>query len=556
VSFFILRARALIVKASLFLFVLTLFAVCIFAAQIATPTPDDYLSPRPERFARISATPNPVPAGAGQGITRINWQTGDGSPGEVRVVVAGEPAKLFARGAEGSQEADWITNGSTCEFRLYSGLEPGALLASVEVTGSAEMPRVSALAPLSYKRISSPRLASFVFIILLFAAIYYAKRVGKNRLAESLSVTVVAFAFIFALLSVFIVEPRPLADQPFPDAHELSDAARQLASGNGYVTYVYLNEPHPPRSPPGFPLLLTPFVTFGGEFPASVQTSAKLFAALYVLAAVFAAWRIDGRFAAAIVAGIIGVSPFARTYASLVMSDAFAAGMTVLFIPLLHRLSMRRVALAGMLAGALIAVRLPMALNLAALLIVLPSWTYRRNLILFALPFVAALGLYNSVTFGSPLRTGYSYWMPELKNFAWSYGVALLPNRDGPWVVADALNGLLWQWVCPCSIGGPQAALPNILFYPAILLGTFWIFAPPFVTLLGLVYVWTERRETATKFTLWLTLMSLMLYTFYFHQGTRFMAAPATLLLIYAAVAGARCAERISPRTSAKHAES
>ncbi|MBA3573273.1 MAG: hypothetical protein H0W34_15165 [Pyrinomonadaceae bacterium] len=363
------------------------------------------------------------------------------------------------------------------------------------------------------------------------------------------------FAIAFALLSVILVEPRSLPEQPFPDAQEYADATRQLVSGEGYVTYVHGNVRHPPRYPPGFSLALVPFAIVG-NYPSNVQMGAKLFAALYVLAAVFAAWRIGGWFAAAIVAAMIGVSPFARTYASLVLSDAFAAGMTVLFIPLLHRLSTRRVALAGMLAGALIAVRLPMALNLAALLVVLPSWAFRRNLVLFASPFVAALGLYNWMTFSSPLRSGYSYWLPGIKNFDWSYAIALLPNRDGPWVVADALKGLLWQWMCPCSIGGPQATLPNILFYPAILLGTFWIFAPPFVTLLGLVYVWTERRETAAKFTLWLTMMSLMLYTFYFHQGTRFMAAPATLLLIYAAVAGARRAERISPRTSAKHAES
>ncbi|MEJ7711140.1 MAG: hypothetical protein WKF84_15065 [Pyrinomonadaceae bacterium] len=466
----------MIIKTSLLLFVSTLLANCIFAAQLATPTPDDHLAQkRPQRFARITATPNPVPAGTGQGTARINWQTGDGSPGEVRVAVAGEPEKLFARSPEGSQDAEWITNGSTCEFRLYSSKEPIALLASVEVTGSAEMPRGDALlAPLTLtrKRIGSPRVVSFVLIMLLFAAIYCAKRVGHDRFAEALSVMVIVFALIFALLSVFTVEPRSLADQPFPDAHELSDAARQLASGNGYVTYVYLNERHPPRSPPGFPLLLTPFVAFGGEFPASVQRSAKFFAALYVLAAVFAAWRIGGRFAAAIVAAMIGVSPFARTYASLILSDAFAAGMTVLFIPLLRRLSTRRVALCRTLAGALVAVRLPMVLNLAALLVVLPSWALRRYLALSASPFVAALGLYNWVTFGSPLRTGYSYWMPELKNFAWSYAVALLPNRDGPWVVADALNGLLWQWMCPCSIGvAAGSAAQHSLFIRRYCLG-------------------------------------------------------------------------------------
>jgi hypothetical protein len=38
--------------------------------------------------------------------------------------------------------------------------------------------------------------------------------------------------------------------------------------------------------------------------------------------------------------------------------------------------------------------------------------------------------------------------------------------------------------------------------------------------------------------------LSLLLFTFYFHQGTRFMAGPTTLLLIFSAVFLAQWIER------------
>ena len=68
----------------------------------------------------IQANPNPVPAGAGTGRTRIIWKT-NGRFGVVRVYVSenGQPETLFAQSAEGSVEAPWIGAGSTYEFRLY-----------------------------------------------------------------------------------------------------------------------------------------------------------------------------------------------------------------------------------------------------------------------------------------------------------------------------------------------------------------------------------------------------------------------------------------------------
>jgi hypothetical protein len=84
--------------------------------------------------AGIRAEPNPVPAGEGAGKTMINWQTTDGTVGEVYLVTDGVPETLFARGTNGPAEAPWIVTGSTYEFRLYGGTDHKTLLGKVIVT--------------------------------------------------------------------------------------------------------------------------------------------------------------------------------------------------------------------------------------------------------------------------------------------------------------------------------------------------------------------------------------------------------------------------------------
>jgi glycosyltransferase involved in cell wall biosynthesis len=88
--------------------------------------------------AFIAATPNPVPAGPGQGATTIEWSTGDGSEGQVYLRVGEESEHLFSQAPRGSQEATFIGAGPTYEFRLYSGTQRESLLASVEVTRNRE----------------------------------------------------------------------------------------------------------------------------------------------------------------------------------------------------------------------------------------------------------------------------------------------------------------------------------------------------------------------------------------------------------------------------------
>ena len=395
------------------------------------------------------------------------------------------------------------------------------------------------LTPLLYKTTGSLKPILLLFTVLLSVAALYASRKGSRRVATALYTSVIAIV----LLSVLSVAPRPFAEQPFPDAQETADAARQLVSGEGYATYVHENERHPPRYPPGFSIALAPFAAVSDDYPRNVQRGATFYAALYVLLAAAAAWSLKGPAAGALLAVLLGMSPFAKAEAALIMSDGFAAGLTLLLIPLLRRPTPKRIASAGALSGALVAVRLPMLVNLVALLIVLPR-ALRKRLLLFAAPPLAALGLFNWLTYGGPFRTGYDYWRPGLTDFALSFALTLPQQKDGPWLVADVLNGQLLRWLCPCPFGGPQAAMSNLSFYPSVLLGLFWIFVPPLIPFIGLLYCWLRRREPAVRFAFWLTALSLLLFTFYFYQGARFMAAPATLLGVFAAAQLAGWIER------------
>lgn len=84
--------------------------------------------------ACLAADPNPVVTVAGQGTTFITWSTGDGSVGEVWVSQDGGSETLFATGTEGTQEAPWIMQHSTYDFRLYAGTMHDNMLAAVSVT--------------------------------------------------------------------------------------------------------------------------------------------------------------------------------------------------------------------------------------------------------------------------------------------------------------------------------------------------------------------------------------------------------------------------------------
>jgi hypothetical protein len=210
---------------------------------------------------------------------------------------------------------------------------------------------------------------------------------------------------------------------------------------------------------------------------------------------------------------------------------------------LLQRRTVAPAAVAAVLTGGLGLLRLSALAAVPALVLTLPAGVVRRTAA-YLLPGILVLAVFQWTTFGSPLRTGYDYWLPNLRMFEADYALRR-PMGDTPTMVGDMLNGQLLGWLCPCADdGGPLTQLPNLLFYPAVIFGPFWIFAPPGVGLLGFAYALWHWREPAARFTVWLTILTWSVLAVYVFQAARLAAAPAVLLAVYAAVAAARWLER------------
>ena len=366
-------------------------------------------------------------------------------------------------------------------------------------------------------------------VAALVMATLIGQRLGRKGWARVFSIVAIgATAY-----STNQIHSRRLADQPFPDAQEVTEVTWRMVHGQGYTITLHGTGPLPPRYAPGYPIALAPFALVGRVFPGRILRGPAFYAALYVVAVCLAAWTMGGPAAGALAALVVGISPFARDMARMVMSDAFAAALTMLLIPLLHKPTRNRALWAGFLAGSLVAVRLPMVLNLPALLVALPRSLWSRAILAATIP-LAAYAAFNHVTYGGPFTTGYHLWVP-LKNLSLDYVTTEL-LREGPGVTPDALEGRIvklidrrpsssWSW------GGPQNDFPNYIFYPAVLGGVFWVFTPPFLSVLGLWSYWRDRNRPEARFALVLCGISLLFFCCYFYQGTRFMAASVSALL-------------------------
>jgi hypothetical protein len=444
----------------------------------------------------------------------------------VYVSINGGPEKLFATADGGAQDADWIWRGSTYEFRLYAGSHREHLLRTLTVTRGDDV--ATSLGPF-------PPLIALAFLLAGFVA----SAVARPRAGLALYTLFAIAAATSAVYVALTTDPRTMDQQPFPDSHEYADSAQHLVGGDGYVTTVHDNTPRPPRYPPGFPLVLAPFAALGGSFPASVLAATPWLAVGFIMAAALTAWLLGGPVAAGLAVALLGTAPFSIESGSLLLADAFVAAVTMVAAGLLQRRSFVPTAVAACLLGLLGLVRLSALIAMPALLLSVPPRTWRR-LVPFVLPGVLGIVLFQWATFGSPLATGYDYWLPGLKMFDLSYAMQR-PMGDSPTMVGDQLRGALLMGLCPCpDDGGPLTQLPNVLFYPAVVFGPFWIFAPPLVGVLGAAIALRSYREPAARFTLWLTLLTVAMLTVYVFQAARLIAAPAALLTIYAAVGLAR----------------
>lgn len=340
-------------------------------------------------------------------------------------------------------------------------------------------------------------------------------------------------------------QPLVLAKQPFPDAHEYLNAAYRLAHGHGYTTTVKDNlySPHihqavnPPRFPPGTSLVLAPFALVG-TYPGNIEFGIRLIAVALVIATGWAAFVIAGWYAALLAAFVTSISQFVLLNTQIVMSDTLAALLIVICLPLLKRHARWSVYLLGLIAGYGFVIRESGVVVVACVLIALTGWDRLRAAMAAAVP-ILGLAIYNWATFGAPWRTGQSYWLGSFRLYSLSYAIKHPWSPGGEEFYAFSLR--IFHLV-----GGPHTGfislIPNIWFYPLILLGFSTVFGPPWFTALGLIGAAWSWRKPEALFTLLLAGLTVIFYMPIYGQDPRYLAGPCLLLTAWAAAAVVRIA--------------
>jgi hypothetical protein len=341
--------------------------------------------------------------------------------------------------------------------------------------------------------------------------------------------------------SVLSSTPLPIQAQPVPDAREYADSAQRLVDGVGFTTVIHGGPPLPPRYSPGFPFALAPFAAFA-DYPEGVQHGATAAALLYVLAVVLAAWTLAGPLGGGFAALLVLFSPFARTSATLVMSDAFGAALPILLVALIRFRTAAGDRLSGALTGFAASVRILGGVSLIAALIVAPDRTARRRLVLWAAPFVLGVALLQWAMFGSPMRTGYDYWNAGFKEMFQLKSAWRNLGPEGFWIFPDRLPTSLVDMIGPAG-PKPGTGLANAPFYFAVLSGIVWVYMPPLIPAIGVIYGWRHRADPAVRYALLTGAFTTVLFLFYQYQAARLMALPASLLLVLTAAGMARGVE-------------
>jgi glucose/arabinose dehydrogenase len=506
-------------------------------------------------LGRISADPALPDISNGPGTTTIRWEVFSQGIGQVYVAVDGRPEVLFAQGPQGEAEATWIVAGQHYRFRLYQGTERKVILAETSLLVPVPPERRHAVAAGRWPSVELRYfLTALVASTILISS--WLRRRGKQEIAQRFAASGAVLMTVIVLLAVNAVPPRDLLkEQPYPDAAEYADAARYIAQGKGYVTQHGFGsganspQPIPALHPPGYSLALAPFAVFYPDYPENIQSGARYYTLLYVLAAVALAWRMGGPLAATILAGLVGVSPYAYSSAALVMSDTFGATLLLVAVWLSVRAGRVRTALLGAVAGSLVLIRLNMLLEMAALVLTHPAG-WRRRALMFAMPGLLVLGTYQWAAFGSPWTTGQAVYVPNLKYIDPTHAYTRFVGHDDAFVWGDNLSSRFEAWLCGCTERWPLTRVPNLVFYPALLFGLIWTFGPPLASVPGLIYAVRHRHDRGARVIAVIVLINLAFFAVSVMQARRYLAGSATLLLVLSAVAIARWLES---RWSVRH---
>jgi 4-amino-4-deoxy-L-arabinose transferase-like glycosyltransferase len=241
---------------------------------------------------------------------------------------------------------------------------------------------------------------------------------------KGIDAAILALLLGFALL--LIVRTGFAAGQelwPMPDGVEYAAIAVNLDRGLGPVLHFGGNT-YPPRYTIGYPLILAAAYPLLGHRPerlclVTTLTALVAIAGLYILTL----WVFDRP--SAVLAGLLlATSPRFLGSSTYVMSDVPALAVVILavlaFLYAEGKESLVASALCGLLAGLAVTIRVTnvaiLAGMLAAALLVQPRRLRLAQVMAFAiglLPFPGLQAWVNLHYLGSPLSSGYAFWLPE-----------------------------------------------------------------------------------------------------------------------------------------------
>jgi hypothetical protein len=346
---------------------------------------------------------------------------------------------------------------------------------------------------------------------------------------------------------------------PWPDGLEYAASAVNLASGRGAVLH-FGGYTYPSRYTAGYPLILEFFYRLYGRQVSLLPLASTGLAMLSVFSIFILARGMFGRWAGAIAALILALSPVFITYSSLVMSDVPTFLVTICAVlalgvaasdapqsPSWFRLPAWL--LFGLLAGFSTIIRPTNATVFAglALCVVMVPLQHRDRSSLLKAALAIAIGFaipvawqlhQNAIHLGNAFASGYAWWVPEVygaggKTFsaAYLFGPTMPRNPHGNVPIyamtLAGLDGMLGE-----RVGA------RYFLYP---------FAAAVFALVGFLTILRSPEKPAARRILWFGLGYLAaltgLYCFYLFTDPVFIL-PAAFVLFIAAGSGAATANR------------
>jgi hypothetical protein len=279
---------------------------------------------------------------------------------------------------------------------------------------------------------------------------------------------------------------------PYPDAVEYFAQADSIVK-KGAPTIQIGYDKLPSRYPPGYPILVIPWLRFlpHNGILAPFRTNQTI--GLLLLIGSFAFYFAIGKpIAGGLATLLLATQPAFISFSRSSMSDLSAAAVAVLAFALVYfglsRVRRWPIYCAAIVLGLSLCIR-PQLLFMSPLLLAMalfpardswPNWLVHCCLVLVVFAAGAApYFIFNRLEFGHPLKTGYDFWVP-----AWTENQRLFSFRNAPRQLVMIWSEITANW--------DQFRVANLF-------GTGTYVAPAFICLaaLGLAFVRMTRFEVS-----------------------------------------------------------